>query len=82
MAISHYKQPTAPSASLQISERQVEDFLLATQPCFVNFPTEMRGQVREALQARVDRGELTAKHFDDFAHQAGVERALRSGAGF
>jgi hypothetical protein len=29
----------------------------------------------------VERGELTEKHFGDFAHQADIERALRSGSG-
>ena len=81
MTVAQNNKPTAPTIAIQVSDKHVEDFLLATQPCFVHFPAEMRRQVREALQARVERGELTEKHFADFAHHADIERALRSGAG-
>jgi hypothetical protein len=72
---------TPPSCALKVSDKTVEDFLLATQPCLVNFPPEIREKVREALQERVNRGELGEADLANYAQQASVERALQFGAG-
>lgn len=65
--------------SIQVSDRNVEDFLLATQPCFANFPVDMRAKVRDALQERVDRGDIGERDFAEFEKKASIERALQSG---
>lgn len=82
MALSPGATGTTSTSPIQISDKHVEDFLLATQPCLANFPSEMRDKVREALQERVNRGEVSEKEFDDFARQASLERTLRLGSGF
>lgn len=59
-----------------IAENHVSAFLGSTNPCYVNFPTDMREAAREYLERRLACGELTHDHLIEF------ERVARENAFF
>ncbi len=61
---------------LHIAESHVSAFLGATNPCYINFPTDMRDAAREYLERRLAGGDLTHDHLVEF------ERAARENAFF
>jgi hypothetical protein len=66
----------AGSSPINVTDQQVSDFLLATNPCLANLPATMREGIRESLQQRVDAGELSAADLSGFSATASAMRCL------
>lgn len=59
-----------------ISDEQVTAFLGATNPCYINFPTDMREAVREYLERSIANGEVTPAQLIEFQRASHVNNLL------
>jgi hypothetical protein len=59
-----------------ISDEQVTAFLGSTNPCYINFPTDMREAAREYLERQMACGDLTHDHLVEFERAARVNAFL------
>jgi hypothetical protein len=59
-----------------ISDEQVTAFLGSTNPCYVNFPVDMREAAREYLERQMACGDLTHSQLQEFERVATMNAFL------